>query len=80
MDVSIIGRTMLKHLLHFYDDFFIFVFLNSYYCSSKLLIHNKYYYNFKLKIFGRTKDSKAHKMKIKGISVQGGVDYSLIKM
>ena len=34
----------------------------------------------KLKIFGRTKDYEAHKIKIKGISVQDGVNYSLIKM
>ena len=34
----------------------------------------------KLKIFGRTKDYEAHKIKIKGILVQDGVNYSLIKM
>ena len=36
VDVGIIGQTTLKPLVHFYDDSFIFVFLNSYCCSSKL--------------------------------------------
>ena len=29
VDVDIIGRTTLKHIVHFYDDLFIFMFLNS---------------------------------------------------
>ena len=29
VDVGIIGQTMLKSLVYFYDDLFIFVFLNS---------------------------------------------------
>ena len=37
VDIDIIGRITIKPLVHFYDDFFIFVLLNSYYCSSKLL-------------------------------------------
>ena len=35
-DVGIIGQTTLKPVVHFYVDFFIFVFLNSYYHSLKL--------------------------------------------
>ena len=42
MDIGIIDRTILKPIMHFYNDFFIFVFWNSYYYSSKLLIHNKH--------------------------------------
>ena len=34
VDVDIIGRTTLKHLMYFYNNFFIFIFLNSYYNSS----------------------------------------------
>ena len=34
--VGIIGRTTLKPIMYFYDDFFIFVFLNSYSRPPKL--------------------------------------------
>ena len=64
-----------------YVDFFIFVFLNSYSRLSKLpqFITNGIR-ALELKIFGRTKDYEIHKMRIKGISVQGRLDLSLIKM
>ena len=70
-----------KTIVHHYVDFFIFVFLNSYsHASSFHISYNKWYQSFKLKISGITKDYKEHKMKIKGILVQGEVDCSLIKI
>ena len=71
----------IKTLVHLYVDFFIFVLLNSYSHASKLprLIKNGIR-ALGLKISGRTKYHKAYKMKIKGISTQGEVDCSLIKM
>ena len=65
----------------FYDNLFIFVFMNSYSRPSKL---SQFITNgigaSKLKIFGRAKNYKTHDMKIKEVLVQGGVDYSLIKI
>ena len=49
MDIDIIGRTTLKPLVYFYDDFFIFVFLNSYYCLVKLL---RFITHLMMKIYG----------------------------
>ena len=81
MDVSIIGRTTLKPLVHFFDHFFILMFLNLYSHTPKLpRFLTKGIRASKLKIFGRAKNCEAHKMKIKGVSIQGGVNYSGIKM
>ena len=70
MYVDIIGRTMLKPLMHFYDDFFIFVFLNFYSRPPKLqrFIANDIRAS-KLKIFGITKYYETHNVNIKEISV-----------
>ena len=95
VDVGMIGRTKLKPLctfilisfslcsrihilLHLHYDFFIFVFIFSCIKASSVITNGIRVSG--LKIYGRTKYYKVHKMKIKGISVQGGVDCSLIKM
>ena len=78
--MDIIDRTTLKPFIYFYDDLFIcvleFILL---FIKASIVITNGIKAS-ELKIFGRTKDYIAHKMKIKGISVQGGVEYSLLKM
>ena len=80
VDVGIIGRTALKPLIYFYDDLFIYVLeFILLFIKASVVIKNGIK-ALELKIFGRTKDYVAHKMKIKGISVQGGVEYSLFKM
>ena len=48
MDVGIIGRSTLKPLMHFYNDFVIFVS-----CNKASAIYNKWCQNFKLNIFGK---------------------------
>ena len=46
--------------------------------ASKLPLAQQLVSELGLKISGRVKDQKTHKMKIKGIFTEGGVDYSFI--
>ena len=52
--------------------------LNSLQLVSELSLAQQLVSELRLKIFGRVKDHKAHKMKTKGIFTTGGVDCSFV--
>ena len=68
-----VSRTTLKPCISLCWLFYLCVFLSNIVCIKVFVSTTNWYHSSGLKISIRTKDYKAHKVKTKGISVEGGV-------